>query len=244
MFLFTPENRPSHAPFLDVLSSIEGLSISVDRGSPGDFADAARIPLWLELHREGMTFDCSGLAPGPAEVLPAVSDWLGIPVEDRAERLRCVGLALGPHLRAGQASPPILRGLFALASQIAAGLDQCRGVCWAASGTVIGRNGFVELVCRWQSGGNFPAQLVTSLKAGLAGGIETRGLSYFTGQELRIEPASFNEEGQGSLLALRLASQLIYRGTLDAPEQAIAPDGTPLRLEPSANGRFVRVWAG
>lgn len=127
---------------------------------------------------------------------------------------------------------------------MAASLAACRGVCWAASGTVIGRKGFVELVGRWQDGGAFPAQLVTSLKAGLGGGIETRGLSYFTGQELRVEPASFSEEGQGSLLALRLASQLIYRGTLEVPEQAISPDGTPLRLEPSANGRFVRVWAG
>lgn len=198
----------------------------------------------MELHRHGLTFDCSGIAPGPAEALPRITDWLGIDETNRAARLRCVGLALGPHLRAGQASPPILRGLFSLAEEFAAAFEDCRGICWAASGTVIGRDGFLELVRRWQGGGNFPAQLVTSLRAGLGGAIETRGLAYFTGQELRIEPASFTDDGQGALLALRLVSQLIYRGTLEAPEQAVAPDGTPLRIEPSANGRFVRVWAG
>lgn len=167
-----------------------------------------------------------------------------MPLEDRADRLRCVGLALGPHLRAGQASPPIVRGLLTLARSLAEQFAGCRGVCWTAAGTVVERSAFVELVTRWLDGGSFPAQLVTSLKAGLGGGIETRGLAYFTGQELRVEPAAFQDEGQGALLALRLASQLIYQGRLDTVEHATAPDGTALRLEPSPNGRFVRVWAG
>lgn len=200
--------------------------------------------LWVELQRDGLTFDCSGLAPGPAEDLPVVTDWLAIPEDDRADRLRCVGLALGPHLRAGQASPPILRGLLSLAADLAEQFPDCRGVCWAASGTVIEHATFVELVHRWQEGGNFPVQLVTSFKSGLGGGIESRGLAYFTGQELRVEPGVASDDGQGVLLAMRIAGQLIYRGKLDAAEQAVAPDGRPLRLEPSPNGRFVRVWVG
>jgi hypothetical protein len=78
----------------------------------------------------------------------------------------------------------------------------------------------------------------------LGGGIESRGLSYFTGQELRIEPGAAADEGQATLLALRLAGQLIYQGRLETTEQATAPNGATLRLEPSSNGRFVRVWAG
>lgn len=243
LFLFAPDGRPNHAQFRQIVKSVGGLSITVDRA----VADDAMPPvdkLWVELQRDGLTFDCSGLAPGPPEDLPLVSDWLAITEEERADRLRSVGLALGPHLRAGQASPPILRGLLGLAADLAEQFADCRGVCWAASGTMIERGAFVDLVRRWQEGASFPIQLVTSFKSGLGGGIESRGLAYFTRQELRIEPGAFADEGQGTLLAMRIAGQLIYRGKLDAAEQAIAPDGRALRLEPSPNGRFVRVWAG
>jgi hypothetical protein len=242
LFLFAPEERPGQDDLRTIVEGIEGLTISVDRAHPR-IDRPAETTLWMELHRDGMTFDCSGLAPGPAVAMPVVSQWLGVPKSKRLERLRCVGLSLGPHVRAGQASPPILRRLLGLAREMADGLSNCHALCWVAAGTVIERAAYSELVDRWQDGGPFPAQLVTSFKEGLGGGIESRGLSYFTGQELRIEPGAFADEGQGTLLALRLASQLIYQGRLETAEQATAPDGGMLRLEPSPNGRFVRVWA-
>lgn len=226
-----------------IIGAIDHLNITLDRAvaEPGFPTDE---PLWLELQRDGMTFDCSGLAPGPHEPLPPVHDWFGIATAEREARLRCVGLALGPHLRAGQASAPVLRALLGLACDLGAQFESCRGVCWAASGTVAAHDIFIDHVARWRGGGGFPAQLVISLRSGLNGGIETRGLAYFTGQELRIEPAGTIDEASGRLLALRLASQLIHQGRLDAPDLATAHDGTPLRLEPSANGYFIRVWAG
>lgn len=226
-----------------IVGTIDGLNITLDRAEP-EPSQTVDEPLWLELQRDGMTFDCSGLAPGPHEPLPPVHEWLGVATAEREERLRCVGLALGPHLRAGQASAPVLRALLTLAREMGTEFVSCRGVCWAAAGTVLARDIFVDLVDRWQAGGGFPAQLVISLRPGLNGGIETRGLAYFTGQELRLEPVCLQDETQGRFLALRLASQLIYQGRLDAPEQASAPDGSALRLEPSANGHFVRVWKG
>lgn len=243
LFLFAQEERPDSREARELVAGIDGLTVAIDRSVADPAADSV-APLWLGLQQHGLTFDCSGLAPGPAERMPPVRDWLGIAVDDRAERLRCVGLALGPHLRGGQTSPPILRGLLGLARQMADRFSACRGICWAASGTVTERTVFSEFVSRWEEGSVFPAQLVTSLAAGLGGGIESRGLAYFTGQELRIEPGAYSEEGQGALLALRLVSQLIYRGRLEAAEEAVAPDGSSIRLEPSPNGRFVRVWAG
>ena len=243
MFLFAQEDRPDDLAVREVIAGIVGLSIAVDRSFPAPASDPGK-PLWFELHKHGLTYDCSGIAPGPAEPLPTVRDWLGIAVDERAERLRCVGLALGPHLRGGQASPPILRALFGLAREMAERFSACRGICWAASGTVTETTVFTEFVARWEGGSGFPAQLVTSLAAGLGGGIESRGLAYFTGQELHIEPGTYHEEGQGALLALRLVAQLVYRGRLELAEEAVAPDGSPIRLEPSPNGRFVRVWAG
>lgn len=198
----------------------------------------------MELLRDGLTFDCSGLAPGPAATLPSVNQWLGVAEHQRPDRLRCVGLSLGPHLRAGQASPSILRSLLELARDMADGFSDCRGLCWVASGTVIDPAAFADLLNHWRASGSFPVQLVASLKDGLAGGVESRGMAYFTGQELRLEPGAAPDQEQSAALALRLASQLIHRGRLDAPEQAMSPHGTPLRLEPSPNGRFVRVWAG
>ena len=37
---------------------------------------------------------------------------------------------------------------------------------------------------------------------------------------------------------------LVEAGPIDAPQLVTGPDGEALRLEPSANKRFVRVWRG
>ena len=43
-------------------------------------------------------------------------------------------------------------------------------------------------------------------------------------------------------LAVRLVNLLVGTGKLADTQRITAPDGGTLRLEPSANGRFVRVF--
>jgi hypothetical protein len=74
--------------------------------------------------------------------------------------------------------------------------------------------------------------------------MQSEGLALFTGQELRIEPELAEDKAAAAKIAVRLIDLLVAEGTLAAPRRIAGADGSPLRLEPSANGRFVRVWRG
>ena len=43
-------------------------------------------------------------------------------------------------------------------------------------------------------------------------------------------------------LAVRLIHLLVQNGPLQSADRIALPDGGRFRLEPSTNGRFVRVW--
>ncbi|WP_284125273.1 hypothetical protein [Parerythrobacter aestuarii] len=138
----------------------------------------------------------------------------------------------------------MLRGFLDVAAKLSVSLDACRGVCWAASGTVISCDAFVQLVDRWFKDGVLPDYLFASLKSNSEGALETCGLAYFTGQELEIHPGLVGDRHQASLLALRIVSQLVHRGALTKAEHAIAPDGSVLQLVPTPDGKTVLVGAG
>lgn len=225
------------------IASVPRAAITAELRS-GEVARKTGLATGFELLRGGLTFDLIGMRPAQAIPIPDIRSWLAMPSADRAGVMGCLGMALGPHIRAGQADVTILRGLLDLATGLLPGLPQCRGICWSASGTIVAPEAFAEFVQGWKSGGTMPAQLIVSVKQALGGGIETTGLTYFTGQELRLEPDVAADEGQATLLALRLSAQLVHRGRLTAAEAFAGPDGRVLRLEPSPNGRFVRVRPG
>ena len=97
---------------------------------------------------------------------------------------------------------------------------------------------------RWIDGGVFPGLGLTALAVSPDGGMQSEGLSLFAGQELRIEPELIADMAAGAKIGVRLIDYMVERGRIDAPQKVTGPDGQPLRLEPSANGRFIRVWRG
>ena len=97
---------------------------------------------------------------------------------------------------------------------------------------------------RWIEGGVFPGLGLAALTPMPDGGMQSQGLALFTGQELRLEPELAADRTAGAKVALRLMHWLVEHGRLEAKETLPGPDGRPLHLEPSANGRFVRVWRG
>jgi hypothetical protein len=99
-------------------------------------------------------------------------------------------------------------------------------------------------VLRWIEGGVFPGLGLTALAPNPDGGIHSEGLALFTGQELRIEPELMSDKAAGAKIAVRLIDYLVEVGQIGTSQRINGPDGRPLRLEPSANGRFVRVWRG
>ena len=74
------------------------------------------------------------------------------------------------------------------------------------------------------------------------GGLQSQGIALFTGQELRLEPELVVDRAAAAKVALRLMHWMVETGTLREEARLTGPDGLPLRLEPSENGRFVRAW--
>ncbi|MBD59296.1 MAG: hypothetical protein CL808_04145 [Citromicrobium sp.] len=198
-------------------------------------------PSGLALQRSGLGFDLVGLAPGPAIPIPQTGSDEAMRETVLPSRSSAASLRLGPHIAAGRRSLAILREWFLLARGIAETFDGV-AICWAPGGVAIDLERLSAHLDAWQTRGDVPAGLLASFRPTLDGAIQSHGLSYFTGQEFRIEPALVRGDEQA--LARLLFAHLFYAGKQDQVGQLATPDGYPLRLEPSANGRFVRVWPG
>jgi hypothetical protein len=108
----------------------------------------------------------------------------------------------------------------------------------------MGARYFCSVIDEWTAGGAFPALALTAFRPTIDEGLQSVGLSFLTGQEVRLEPALVTDRTAATRLGVRLVNLLVGVGRLDAPELITAPEGGRLRLEPSANGRFVRVFPG
>jgi hypothetical protein len=202
--------------------------------------DSIAAQLSLEMLSNGLTFDLVGLAPGAAaEGAPCVhGDALaGI------AGLEAVNLRFGPHLSGGHAMMPLIRSLAWIAAMLSA-LDGAAAVAWHPARRWCGQDFFRDSVFRWINGGGFPVLALTSLAATSDGGMQSEGLALFTGQELRIEPELAVNSVKAEKTATWLVEHLAEAGRVEAAQRLESPGGLFLRLEPSANGRFVRVWRG
>ena len=207
-----------------------------DTGQPG--------VAWAELLLDGLTFDIDGLHPGIAVDTPEVVhhfDCAPGPDHVLFESLRLIP---GPHLSGGERSLPIIRTMLQLVCLISEQADDLDAVIWSPAKAMIGTAYFRRIVNAWLDGGAFPALGLTAFKPTVDDGLQSEGLAFFTGQELRIEPELATDKADATRLAVRLVNQLVPLGRLDGPEIVTAPDGRVLRLAPSINGRFVRVREG
>lgn len=217
-----------------------GFTISFDPAEGGD--GPAKGPQWLELLARGLTFDLSGLAPGPPADAPPHARSLSLE-EDLVHRAEAVTLRPGPHLADGVGMTPVVRTLAWFAAALCR-LEGVRAVAWHPARCWSAPEIYRDGVRRWVEGGVFPGLTLATLSLSPDLGMHSEGLALFTGQELRLEPEMTEDRAEAAKLAVRLLDFLIERGKIAAAETIAGPDGSPLRLEPSANGRFVRVCRG
>jgi hypothetical protein len=197
---------------------------------------------WLELLRDGLTFDLSGVAPGPASPYPDFAhrfDMTAIPVEGEYE---VATLRPGPHLTAGRGSLPLTRAMLALACDMVRQFDDLLAVGWGPAGSVIGRRFFESVISAWLDGGAFPALGLCAFGETPDGALESVGLGYWTGQELRIEPPLSADRVAATRLGIRLINHLVLAGELHQDDRITAPDGTRMVLRPSRNRALISVW--
>lgn len=246
--LFVAGARPGAAVIGDLAERCGGFSISAGHGTAeavGEVkdADAAGEHVWLELLASGLAFDILGLAPGPPAGLPPCAQ--AYVLDDDTDPLAMEALTLRPgsHLAGGQAMFPIIRTLALLAASLARA-DGVVAVAWHPARSWCRPGYFRDGVLRWIEGGALFGCGLVALSVTADGGIQSEGLALFTGQELRIEPELMLEPAEGETIGIRLLDHLFECGKIETARPITGPGGLPLRLEPSANGRFVRVWSG
>ena len=198
---------------------------------------------WVELLRNGLTFDLEGLAPGDGFEAPATANFFDCPANFDLETASAIRLVAGSHLAGSEGSLPVLRSLLALARDLVQHFDQISMAIWPPSASAIGRRFFESTTTAWLDGGAFPALGLTAFKESIDGGLESVGLEFLIGQELRIEPALARDKVAATRLGVRLINQLVLTGRVLQSEQIIAPDGQKLRIAPSQNGRYARLWS-
>lgn len=195
---------------------------------------------WLELLINGVSFDLVGLAGGQAAETPAPRHRFAL---DSGEEpgVEAVALVPGPHLAGGEAMLPVVRSQLALALCLA-GLPGLVGIAWETAQSWMEVGYFTRSISAWLEGGVFPALGLTAVVPAFDGALHSEGLAFFTGQELRLEPELAQDRAATTKLAVRLLNKLVGQPPVAARYAFAGPAGEPLALEPSPNGRFVRVW--
>ncbi len=247
-FLFGPGSRPDAGAIRKLIDEVGGFDIA---GCPAGSADGiAQVALagngtspdgWVELICSGLSFDLRGLSPWAGRPLPDCAYPFDLSADLEPTSLEAVELRPGPHLAGGERMTPIVRVMMDLATRLCA-LDGLAAVAWHPARSWIGPLYFASIVTNWLDGGVFPGLGLVGLGMVADGGMQSEGVAFFTGQEIRIEPELAEDRVSAAKIAVRLIDHLVEAGPLAERAEFMGPDGRMLRIEPSSNARCVRVW--
>lgn len=189
---------------------------------------------WLEVLRDGLTFDLLGLKPGPDVNAPEPRHRFGPSTVPDRDALEAIGLFPGPHLTEGAHTLPVVRTMLSLGAQFVRALEGVRQVVWTPAGSGLEANLFERLVTAWLDGGAFPAPGLVGFELSRNGVLKTDGLDFFLARELVLEPEFCTDEVTASRLASRIVHELIGIAATDMPEVIAIPGGpdVALREEP------------
>ncbi|MBD2841973.1 hypothetical protein [Erythrobacter rubeus] len=256
--MFATGKRPTRAAIREFADGHRSLAISHDPSGdrslhlvPADGSDHAQAPVgqdaieeavWLELIKDGLTFEIEGLAPGTASQVPDVKHRFDVEDLSNPRRLEGVYLLPSQHIGNSEGIMPVLRSLVEIARDAVHSFEHLEAVLWEPAQSLIGRRFFESTATAWIDGGAFPALGLTAFRETGDGALESVGLKHWTGQELRIEPPISDDKVAATRLGVRLINHLVITGGLTQSERITAPDNTRLVLKPSQNAKFVRVW--
>lgn len=233
--LFPADRRPSVA---DVVRLVEAGDLAV---LPFSISHQPAVNEgWLELLAQGLAFDLAGMTPGAPEPMPGIAHRYGIAADLSDEPLAAICLRPGEHLRGAENLIPVVRAMVGIAAGLA-GLPGLRGVVWHPARSAIAGAVFQRAVAVWLDGGAFPALGLTALVAEPDGGFRSEGLAFFTGQELRLEPAAGRSARDSARIAVRLIDALVGAKPVRTATHFAGPDGERLLAEPAGDHGIVRI---
>ena len=248
ILLFPKSGRPDRAAIRSAVARVSNASVSYDPGESHSSSNnswssdlAGSADAWIELLVNGLTFDMVGLAPGPSVSAPDIEFRIDCAGDLDLADYELVGLAPGPHLSGGARSLVVARSISGLACRLSEELGNVQGFFWLPSLSVTGPEFFTATVDAWIAGGPFPALGLSAFRATGDGGLESVGLSFFTGQELMLGSDLATDPAAATRLAMRLVHQLALHGPLEQPQIVMGPDGAQLNLEADSTGFYVKV---
>ena len=176
---------------------------------------------WLELLRDGLTFDLAGLAPGPGIAAPPIANWYGM--ADAAQDCSAISLSAGPHLEGAQHLLPVVRVAAALLAEFAE-VPGVRAISWFPAGCASEPQWFAKAVRAWIAGGPFPALALSAIERAGDGAFLSRGLAFLIGAEFRLTGCSQLPCNEAARIAIRLTDWLVAHG-VPALSREVTLDG-------------------
>lgn len=228
--VFAPGARPD-------LSALQALSERVAGETSFSISHQGPNGDWAELLANGLTFDCTGLAPGSEQPQPPIGTPVGLRSMPAGE---VVALAPGPHLSGGAGLLPVLRAIAGLGAALAT-LPGVKAVVWTPAASWIAPDLYRRSIGDWLAGGAFPGLALTALERERNGAMLSHGLHLLIGQEVRFEPDKRLSSATMARLALRLIHELVQFGPLQQERDFKGPDGEHLLAVPVRDGTQVRI---
>ncbi len=228
--LFDPAAQPG-ADNLVTLAQIAG-TFDVVRRDDRPTAKGGRA----ELLRDGLMFDCRGLAPAPPLAVATVAQTIALPPAFASAAHALVTIAPGPQLAGAAQLLPVVRILAGLVLALAE-LPAVQAVVWLPAQIAMAPAWFVEAVGIWLQGGPFPALALTGLLR-CDGGLASQGLAYFTGQEFVLSGRDGSLRENDMRGAVRLTDWLVAHGRIDAACDVDLTGFGTVRLMPEAPDRL------
>lgn len=224
--LFDPALRPSLADLAALSRATGAFAVTHQDAVAGQ----------AELLRDGLTFDCHGLAPGEARRMDTPLQRVALAADFAIGDQALLTLGPGPHLAGAGQLLPVARMLAGLVIALA-DLPGLHAVVWLPARLAMSPQWFTEAIGVWLRGGPFPALALTAL-ARSDHGLASQGLSYFVGQEFVFSGKDGILRESDARGAVRLTDWLVAHGRVDSPREVdLAGFGTVL-LEPDGQNRL------
>lgn len=192
---------------------------------------------WIEILRDGLTFDLHGLADGPVQKTPDIRAGVGIDPAARSG-LAVLTLSPGPHLAGAQRLLPVIRVAAEILMDISR-IGSATAVVWLPANLIVRTDLFVKAVRPWLDGGPFPAPALVALHSDASGQVRSEGLNFFIGQEFLLQSKASENGASLARVAIRLIDWLVAHGPISISTEAVLAGTGAVFLEVSESGRIL-----
>lgn len=189
----------------------------------------------------GMTFELVHQNAEEIEQSLAAKDLDHIFCEPPEKPLSGIGITLTEHITSGMGNGTINRALLQLARHVGQSI-KANSIIWRPAQLHIGFDYFAGAIEHYIAGGPFPVLVQIAISETPDGDLQTSGLSYFAGQEIRMTAPANYAPNEVVKRLVRIAHDIATNGKIDEETEVegfIA--GETLFITPRENGQTVDI---